>query len=411
GADVVADGLGNLPTDRTRKRRDGTPAFATPRPLLARERVRHVGDPVALVVADAHQHAADAAARVAVEYEPLPALAATADACRPSVPVVWDEAPDNVAFVWSAGPKDAVTHAFESAPHVTRLPFVVSRVAVAPVEPRAAVGEYDRRTERYTLHTGIQGPHGTRTLLAATLGVEQNRVRVVSADVGGSFGMRSGLYPEMVLVLWAAKRLGRPVKWTSSRREGMVTDEAGRDNVSTVELALDRDGTFLALRIAVTLNVGAYLTPRSAGPGTNNDCGDFARGMEMALSLADHAGFAKRRAQARERGKLRGLGVANAIEVAGGPYTAVNPDTAQIRVNPDGSVTLFAGSTTMGQGNDTAFTQIIADRLGVPPARVQVLSGDTDALGSGRGNGGAGALTVGGSAVLRATDKIVERGR
>jgi len=270
GADVAADGLGNLPTDRTRKRRDGTPAFATPRPLLARERVRHVGDPVALVVADAHQHAADAAERVAVEYEPLPALAATADACRPSVPVVWDEAPDNVAFVWSAGPKDAVTHAFESAPHVTRLPFVVSRVAVAPMEPRAAVGEYDRRTERYTLHTGIQGPHGTRTLLAATLGVEQNRVRVVSADVGGSFGMRSGLYPEMVLVLWAAKRLGRPVKWTSSRREGMVTDEAGRDNVSTVELALDRDGTFLALRIAVTLNVGAYLTPRSAGPGTNN---------------------------------------------------------------------------------------------------------------------------------------------
>ena len=492
GADVAADGLGNLPTDRTRKRRDGTPAFATPRPLLARERVRHVGDPVALVVADAHQHAADAAERVAVEYEPLPALAATADARKPGVPVVWDEVPDNVAFVWSAGPKDAVTHAFESAPHVTRLPFVVSRVAVAPMEPRAAVGEYDRRTERYTLHTGIQGPHGTRTLLAATLGVEQNRVRVVSADVGGSFGMRSGLYPEMVLVLWAAKRLGRPVKWTSSRREGMVTDEAGRDNVSAVELALDRDGTFLALRIAVTLNVGAYLTPRSAGPGTNNvggvagmyttpaihhettgvythttptgpyrgagrpeatyaiervidvaarelgidpielrrrnlippsampfktglvftyDCGDFARGMEMALSLADHAGFAKRRAQARERGKLRGLGVANAIEVAGGPYTAVNPDIAQIRVNPDGSVTLFAGSTTMGQGNDTAFTQIIADRLGVPPARVQVLSGDTDALGSGRGNGGSGALTVGGSAVLRATDKIVERGR
>src|SRR2546427_10133306 len=270
GADVVADGLGNLPTDRTRKRRDGPPAFAPPRPLLARERVRPVGSPVPLVGAAAHQHAAEAAGRVAVESEPVPALAATADACRPSVPVVWDEAPDNVAFVWSAGPKDAVTHAFESAPHVTRLPFVVSRVAVAPMEPRAAVGEYDRRTERYTLHTGIQGPHGTRTLLAATLGVEQNRVRVVSADVGGSFGMRSGLYPEMVLVLWAAKRLGRPVKWTSSRREGMDTDEARRDNVSTVELALDRDGTFLALRLAVTLTVRAYLTPRSARPGTNN---------------------------------------------------------------------------------------------------------------------------------------------
>ena len=492
GADLVADGVGNMPSDRARKRRDGTPAVATPRPLLARERVRHVGDPVVLVVADTREHVVDAADLVVVEYAPLPAVVATADAGRPGAPAVWDEAPDNVAFVWAAGQKEAVTRAFERAPHVTRLDFVVSRVAVAPMEPRAAVGEYDRRTERYTLHTGIQGPHGTRTLLAATLGVEQNRIRVISADVGGSFGMRSGLYPEMALVLWAARRLGRPVKWTSSRREGMLTDEAGRDNVSTVELALDRDGTFLALRIAVTLNIGAYLTPRSAGPGTNNvggvagvyrtpaihhettgvfthttptgpyrgagrpeatyaiervidvaarelgidpielrrrnlippsampfktglvftyDCGDFARGMDMALALADHAGFAKRRAQAREQGKLRGLGVANAIEVAGGPYTAVNPDTAQIRVNPDGSVTLFAGSTTMGQGNDTAFTQIIADRLGVPPARVQVLSGDTDALGSGRGNGGSGALTVGGSAVLRATDKIVERGR
>src|SRR5207249_762632 len=174
-----------------------------------------------------------------------------------------------------------------------------------------------------------QGPHGTRTLLAATLGVEQNRVRVVSADVGGSFGMRSGLYPEMVLVLWAAKRLERPVKWTSSRREGMVTDEAGRDNVSTGELGLDP----IELRRRNLIPPSAM--PFKTGLVFTYDCGDFARGMEMALSLADHAGFAKRRAQARERGKLRGLGVANAIEVAGGPYTAVNPDTAQIRVNPD----------------------------------------------------------------------------
>src|SRR6267143_2155881 len=434
----------------------------------------------------------DAAERVAGEYTPLPAVAATADARKPGAPTVWDEAPDNVAFVWSAGPSDAVRRAFESAPHVTRLDFVVSRVAVAPMEPRAAVGEFDRRTERYTLHTGIQGPHGTRTLLAATLGVEQNRVRVVSVDVGGSFGMRSGLYPEMALVLWASKRLGRPVKWTSDRREGMLTDEAGRDNVSTVELALDRDGTFLALRIAVTLNVGAYLTPRSAGPGTNNvggvagmyrtpaihhettggytnttptgpyrgagrpeatyaiervidvaarelgidpvelrrrnliqpsampfktglvftyDCGDFGTVMDLALATADHAGFEKRRAEARRRGKLLGLGIANPIEVAGGPYTGVNPDTAEMRVNPDGSVSLFAGSTSMGQGNQTAFAQIVSDKLGLSPERIQVFWGDSDALGAGRGNGGSGALTVGGSAVLRATEKVIERGR
>src|SRR5262249_38032909 len=195
----------------------GPPAFPPPRPLPARGRVRHVGDPVVLVVADTREHAADAADRVAVEYEPLPAVVGTAEASTPDAPVVWDQAPDNVAFVWSAGQSDAVTRALQSAPRVTRLDFVVSRVAVAPMEPRAAIGEYDRRTERYTLHTGIQGPHGTRTLLAATLGVEQNRVRVVSGDVGGSFGMRSGLYPEMALVLWASERL-RPAGEGAVRR-------------------------------------------------------------------------------------------------------------------------------------------------------------------------------------------------
>src|SRR5262245_51222592 len=304
--------------------------------------------------------------------------------------------------------------------------------------------------------------------------------------------MRSGAYPELGLVLWAARRVGRPVKWTSSRREGFVTDEHGRDNLSTVELGLDAAGKFVAMRVAIGLNIGAYLTPRSAGPGTNNvgglagvyrppaihvettglytnmtptgpyrgagrpeatyaiervidlaarelgrdpielrrqnlipasampfktglvftyDCGDFARGMDLALSVADHAGFEKRREEARRRGRLRGLGFANAIEVAGGPYTSVNPDTAQVRVNPDASVTVFTGSTSMGQGNETAFAQIVSERLGVPPARIQVLWGDSDALGAGRGNGGSGALTVGGSAVVRASEKIVERGR
>ena len=374
-----------------------------------------------------------------------------------------------------------------------RSDFVVSRVAAAPLEPRGAVGEWDRRTGRYTLHTGIQAPHGLRTLLAdQVFRVPQSHLRVVTGEVGGSFGMKSGVYPEPVLVLWAAKRLGRPVKWTSDRREGFVTDEHGRDNVSTAELALDANGKFLALRVAITLNVGAYLTPRSAGPGTNNvggvagvyttpaihlqttgvfsnttptgpyrgagrpeatyaiervidvaalelkidpvelrrrnlipttampfktglvftyDCGDFGRGMDMALDLADRPGFEKRRAEARQRGKLRGLGIANPVEVAGGPYTAMNPDTAELRVNADGSVSLFTGSTSMGQGNETAFVQIVSDRLGVPPERIQVFWGDSDALGAGRGNGGSGALTVGGSAVTRATEKIIERGR
>jgi aerobic carbon-monoxide dehydrogenase large subunit len=493
GVELAADGLGNLPTDSTRKRPDGSAAPATPRPALARDRVRHVGDPVVLVVAETPGLATDAAALVQIDYEPLPSVAATADALRPGAPALWDGAPDNVAFVWEAGNRDAVTRGFAAAAHVTRLEFEVTRVAAAPLEPRGAVGEYDRRTGRYALYTGIQHPHGLRTLLAdQVFKVPQSHIRVVTAEVGGSFGMKSGVYPEVVLVLWAARRLGRPVKWTSDRREGFVTDEHGRDNVSTAELALTAEGTFLAFRVAINLNVGAYLTPRSAGPGTNNvgglagvyttpaihvqttgvfsnttptgpyrgagrpeatyaiervidiaarelgidpielrrrnlippsampfktglvftyDCGDFGRGMDMALDLADRSGFEKRREEARQRGKLLGLGIANPIEVAGGPYTALNPDTAQLRVNPDGSVALFTGSTSMGQGNETAFAQIVSERLGVAPSKVQVFWGDSDALDAGRGNGGSGALGVGGSAVVRATEKILERGR
>jgi carbon-monoxide dehydrogenase large subunit len=493
GADLAADGLGPLPTDGGRKRRDGSPAFPTPRPALARDRARHVGDPVALVVAETPQAAADAAELVAVDYEPLPAVTGAVSATRPGAPAVWDEVADNVAFVWEAGSRDAVARAFAGAAHVTRLNFVVTRVAAAPLEPRAAVGEFDRRSGRYTLHTGIQAPHGLRTILAEQIfRVPQSQMRVVTSDVGGSFGMRSGIYPELVLALWAAKRVGRPVKWTSTRREGFVTDEPGRDNLSSAELALDAGGKFLGLRVAIRADIGAYLTPRSAGPVTNNvggvagvyttpaihvestgiftnstptgpyrgagrpeatyaiervidiaarelgidpvelrrrnlipasampfktglvftyDCGDFARIMEMALALADHAGFEQRRAQARRRGRLLGLGIANPIEVAGGPYTAVNPDTAEMRVNPDGSVSLFAGSTSMGQGNETAFAQIVSDRLGLPPERVAVFWGDSDALGAGRGNGGSGAISVGGSAVLRATEKVIEHGR
>jgi len=493
GADLAADGVGNLPTDGSRKRRDGTPAFKTPRPALVKDRARHVGDPIALVVAETAAQAVDGAAHVVVEYEPLSAVAGAATAVRPGAPAVWDEVPDNIAFVWEAGSKEAVAKAFEQAAHVTRLDFVVTRVAAAPIEPRTAVGEYDRRSGRYTLHTGIQGPHPLRSLLAEQIfRVPQSHVRVVTGEVGGSFGMKSGIYPELVLVLWAARRLGRPVKWTSERREGFLTDEHGRDNLSSAELALDTDGKFLAMRVALMVDIGAYLTPRSAGPVTNNvggvagvyttpaihltstgvfsnttltgpyrgagrpeatyaiervidvaarelgidpielrrrnlippsampfktglvftyDCGDFPHVMEQALAAADHAGFPKRRAEARARGKLLGLGIANPIEVAGGPYTAVNPDTAELQVNADGSVSVFAGTTSMGQGNETAFTQIVSERLGLPPERIKVFWGDSDLIATGRGNGGSGAIGVGGAAVLRATEKVIERGR
>src|SRR5215470_4162263 len=228
GDDLAADGVGNLPSDGGRKRRDGSAAFATPRPALARGRVRHVGDPVALVVAESVEQAMDAVDLLRIDYEPLPAVASAADALRAGAPSVWDEAADNVAFVWESGNRDAVARAFEGAAHVTRLDFVITRVAAAPMEPRGAVGEYDRRTGRYTLYTGIQGPHLLRTMLAERVfKVPQSHVHVVTGEVGGSFGMKSGLYPEPALVLWAARRLGRPVKWTSDRREGFVSDEHG----------------------------------------------------------------------------------------------------------------------------------------------------------------------------------------
>jgi carbon-monoxide dehydrogenase large subunit len=493
GVELEKDGVGTLPSDGSRKRRDGSPAVATPRRALAVDRVRHVGEPVVMVIAETAAQAADAADLVRVDWEPFPSVTATADAGHAGGAAVWDDAPDNVAFVWQTGNREAVERGFAGAAHVTSLNLVVTRVTAAPMEPRGAVGEWDARTGRYTLFTGLQGPHGLRALLAEQVfRVPQNRIRVVTAEVGGSFGMRNGVYPELVLVLWAARRLGRPVKWVSDRREGFVSDEHGRDNLTRIELALDREGRFLAQRVRTTLNVGAYLTPRSAGPGTNNvgglagmyttpavhvevtgvfshtvptgpyrgagrpeasyaieraievaarelgidavdlrrrnlippskmpfktgliftyDCGEFERGMDMALAAADVAGFAARRAEARTRGKLLGFGLANSIEVAAGPYTRVMFDVAEVRVNPDGSVMVVAGSTSMGQGNETAFAQIVSARLGVPMDRVQVFAGDTDAIEVGRGNGGSGAISVGGSAVLGAVDKVIAKGR
>jgi carbon-monoxide dehydrogenase large subunit len=493
GVELEKDGIGLLPGDATRKRRDGSPAITTPRRALAIDRVRHVGEPVVMVIAETTAQAADAADLVRIEWEPLPSVTATGDAGRPGGPAVWEDAPDNVAFVWQTGQRDAVERGFADAPHVTSVDLVVTRVAAAPMEPRGAVGDWDARTDRYTLYTGVQGPHGIRALLAdQVFRVPQNRMRVVTAEVGGSFGMRNGVYPELILVLWAARRIGRPVKWVSDRREGFVSDEHGRDNLTRVDLALDTEGRFLAQRVRTTLNIGAYLTPRSAGPGTNNvgglagmyttpavhvevtgvftntvptgpyrgagrpeasyaieraievaalelgidpvelrrrnlippekmpfktglvftyDCGQFERGMDMALRAADAAGFPARAAEARRRGKLRGLGLANSIEVAAGPYTRVMFDVAEVRVNPDGSVTVVAGSTSMGQGNETAFAQLVSGRLGVPLDRIQVFAGDTDAIEVGRGNGGSGAISVGGAAVLGAVDKVVAKGR
>ncbi|HUT48089.1 MAG TPA: xanthine dehydrogenase family protein molybdopterin-binding subunit [Alphaproteobacteria bacterium] len=265
GADVLADGLGDPPCLATRifplKRPDGSDVFTPPRPLLTRERVRFVGDHVALVLAETLDQARDAAELIEVDYEELPQVTATAKAVADGAPLVWDECPGNVCFVYEVGDKPAVAAAFATADHVATLDIPVSRVAPSPMEPRAAVGDYDPAQDRYTLYTGTQRPHDNRhAITQSVLKIQENQLRVVSGDMGGGFGMRSTIYPELPLVLWAAKKLGRPVKWTADRSEAFLADDHGRDCLTTISLALDKAGNFLAARIENDGAVGAYLS-------------------------------------------------------------------------------------------------------------------------------------------------------
>ncbi|MEX2454717.1 MAG: xanthine dehydrogenase family protein molybdopterin-binding subunit [Rhodospirillaceae bacterium] len=271
GEDYAAAGLGSIPCAVPRMKPDGTPMFTPPNPGLRKGRVKMVGDPVAFVVAETALQARDAAEAIEVDYEPLQAITRTADALGDGAGVVWDEAPDNLCFFFELGDKARVEEAFAKADHVTRLDMNITRVSVAPMEPRCCIGEYDPYDGRYTLYTGTQGPHGVRQAIAEPmLKVPQNKLRVVSEDMGGAFGMRSGPYPENVLVLWAAKMLGRPVKWTGDRTEAFQSDDQARDNVTTAELALDRDGNFLGLRVSTVANLGAYLTLLGPHSSTNN---------------------------------------------------------------------------------------------------------------------------------------------
>ncbi|MBM3600453.1 MAG: xanthine dehydrogenase family protein molybdopterin-binding subunit [Alphaproteobacteria bacterium] len=490
--DVAASGLGTLPSDGSRKRLDGSPAFQTARPLLMNDRARYVGDPIVLIVAETLAQAADAAELVDIDYQELPSVNGAANAARPGAPKVWDGAADNLAFFWSAGDKAAVERTIKEAAHVVRLDFVINRVTANPIESRAALGHYDARDDRYTLWTGVQGPHALRSVLADRIfKLPSHRFRILTRDVGGSFGMKNGIYAEQPLVLWASRLTGRPVKWVADRTETMMSDEHARDHVTTADLALDKDGKFIALRVSTLLDIGAYLTPRCGAPignaggvagvyttphiyseiigvHTNSsptgpyrgagrpeatycierlvdtaardlkidpvelrrrnmipaaampyktglvftyDSGDFRTVMDKALRLADHAGAATRRAEARARGKLWGVGIAYPIEVAGGPYVQPMPDMAELAIGPDGVVELRSGSTSMGQGNETAYMQLVAAKLGIPAERIRVVLGDSDALPFGRGNGGSSALSTGGPAVADAVDKVVAKGK
>ncbi|MGB0555202.1 MAG: xanthine dehydrogenase family protein molybdopterin-binding subunit [Alphaproteobacteria bacterium] len=271
GADIEAAGYGKVPPMAIRKRADGSEMFIPPNVPLRQKLVQYVGDYVAFVVAESHDQARDAAELVAVEYEELPSVTATADVLSTSAPSVWEEASDNVCFVHEEGDKAAVEAAIAEAPHVTTLELDITRVAVAPMEPRACTGEYDKFKDRFTLYTGTQGPHLVRHAMAEPmLKVPQNKLRVVSNDMGGAFGMRSGPYAENALCLHAARDLDRPVKWTGDRSEHFLTDEQARDNISKVELALDADGKFLAFRVLTTANLGAYLSMLGVHPCVGN---------------------------------------------------------------------------------------------------------------------------------------------
>ena len=485
GADWKTAGLGDLPSHGGLKRPDGGPMVKPRYTVLAEDRVRWVGDPVAFVVAETQAQALDAAELIAVEYQDLPAVASTAEAMKPGAAKVYDDCLDNISFMEPIGDKTACDAGFARAAHVVKQRFVINRVTAVTMEPRGAVAHFDKGDGRYIVHTATQRPHAFRAELAAILKTHETNVHVVTGDTGGSFGMKTPIFNEIPLVCHAAKLTGRPVKWISTRTEAFLSDAQGRDNVTDAELALDQDGHFLALRVRTAAAIGAYLqsnmpafflnagtlagtyrTPaiyvEASGVFTNTnpmrpyrgngrpeaafiiermvelaarelridavelrrrnyvkpsempfktgltftyDSGEFEKNMDLALELADFAGFEKRRKEARKRGKLLGIGLSNTIERAAAPGT----EGAEVRFDRSGGVTMFAGSNSQGQGHETVFKQIVADKLGVAPGDIRYVQGDTDQVFYGEGTGGSRSATMGGSAFLRATDKVIEK--
>jgi carbon-monoxide dehydrogenase large subunit len=483
---------GKLRCVTPRHRRGGGPLVSPPWRVLPEEAVRHVGDPVAAVIAETRAQAQDAAERIVVDYETLPAVTDVGEAA--DGPAVWPElAPDNECFLFRLGDVTAVEAGFARAAHVTRLDYRITRLSANPMEPRNCFASYDPLDERYTLTVGTQLPHVMRNEIAEfALGVASNRLRIISPDVGGGFGMKESPFPEHVLCLLGARKLGRAVRWSATRTESFLSDSHARDNLSTAELALSKDGEFLAMRVKTLANLGAYLAWQGPVSSTNNvgglagvyrtpaicteviglftntqptapyrgagrpeaiyamerlidlaademgidridlrrrnliapeqmpfrtgldytyDCGEFERNMQMALEAADWAGFETRRAESARRGKLRGIGIANAIEIAGGPHRRPLEEGAEIRFDSGGSATLLLGSHNHGQGHETVFRQIAATHLGLPPDRFRIQFGDTDVVAHGRGTIGSRSMMAAGGALVGAAKKVIERGR
>ena len=495
GADFRADGLHLMdhrpslvgPPDVTVKLREGFSTFTHAQPLLPWDKARHVGEPVAIVIAETADRAKDAAELVEVDYAILPAVAMAKDAIEPDKPRVWEEAPSNLCVDVDVGDKNATDAAFARAAHVVRLETWVQRVTGTPMEPRNAVGDYDKETGHYTLYAGTgSGVAREKVDLASVLGVPPEDCRALCGDMGGNFGTRNFFFPEYALLPWAAKRVGRPVKWLGDRTESFLSDYQGRDLFSEAELALDKDGKFIGLRGTNLSNVGAHTiafvplrkglgqmsgvydipavyfrgcaaltntpptTPyRSAGrpeavfiierlvdlaadqlgidpvelrrrnliapgamPYTNAvgqtyDNGEYEKGMDAALRLADWQGFAARRAESKRRGKLRGIGIGNYIEIAGG----FPRERAEVTVKPEGRVELVCGTMSSGQGHETSFAQLVTEWLGVPFESIDYVAHDTARVAAGGGSHSGRSMRLASLVIGKASDDIIEKGK
>ncbi len=502
GADMAADEVGGVPCGWGVTNKDGTPMVEPAHPALAVGRVRHVGDIVAVVIAETKTQAKEAAALVDVSYERLPVVVTSPQAVAEGAPLVWDEAPGNVCFDWELGDKAATDAAFEGAPHVVSLDIVQNRLIPNAIEPRVAIGDYEPARDVYTLYTTTQNPHVIRLLMGAfVLQIPEHKLRVVSHDVGGGFGSKIFHYPEEVITMWSSIRIGRPVKWTAERSEAFMSDAHGRDHVTNAQLALDDDGRFLGLKVHTYANLGAYLSTFGAavptwmyasvfsgcystpaiysevkGIFTNTvpvdavrgagrpeasfmlerlvdsaarrlgidpveirrknfiqpdqfpyqtpvaleyDIGDYDGTLNMVLDMSDWASFESRKEEARARGKLRGIGLSTFVEACGAAPSAVAGalgaraglyEVGQVRVHPTGSVTVFTGSHSHGQGHETAFAQLVSESLGVDIDQVDVVHGDTGEIPFGMGTYGSRSLAVGGSAIHNAAEKIIAKG-
>lgn len=496
GQDVAADKVGGLPCGWLITSTNGEPMKEPPHPILAQGKARYVGDGVAMVIATSYEAAKNAAELVEVDYEVLASVVDVRDAQAAGAPLVHDEAPENHCYKWAIGDKAKVDEVFQTAAHVTKLDLVNNRLIPNAMEPRAAIGLYNRASDEYTLYVSNQNPHVERLLLTAfVMGLPEHKVRVIAPDVGGGFGSKIYLYAEDVCVTWASKKLNRTIKWTAERSESFLTDAHGRDHVSHAELAMDKEGKFLALRVHTDANLGAYLstfstcvptilyatllagqytTPqvyvevdswftntapvdayRGAGRpeatyllerivtraawelglsqdeirrrnfitefpyqtpvALQYDIGDYHSCMNQAQELADVKGFEDRKKASEAKGMLRGMGYSSYIEACGlAPSNIAGAlgaraglfECGEVRVHPTGSVTVFTGSHSHGQGHETTFAQVVAARLGIPVENVDIVHGDTGRVPFGMGTYGSRSISVGGSAIMKALDKI-----